>query len=68
MSSQYGEPSGGDHQSWGQGGWPDSWSPQQPGQHRQPEQPQQSAPPQGTYGKQGGYDIQQITPGDGVTK
>ncbi len=68
MSNQYGEPTGGDHQSWGQGGWPDSWSPQQPGQHRQPEQPQQSAPPQGTYGQQGGRHGGQPTPPPGYTQ
>jgi uncharacterized RDD family membrane protein YckC len=39
MSDQYEEPSGHDHQSWGQGGWPPS--PQSP----------ESGPPQGTYGQ-----------------
>ena len=38
MSDQYEEPSGHDHESWGQGGWPGS-SP--------------SGPPEGTYGQSG---------------
>jgi uncharacterized RDD family membrane protein YckC len=47
MSSQYEEPSGDDHQSWGQGGWPEAGRSPAP----------QPGPPQGTYGQpsQGGY-------------
>jgi uncharacterized RDD family membrane protein YckC len=46
MSNQYGEPSGGDQQSWGQGGWPQSGSSQSG--------PSQSGPPRGNYGQQDG--------------
>ena len=69
MSNQYGEPSGRDQQSWGEGGWPQSTPPrgsygQQGGQAGQPDQGgygqpggygQQSGYGQGGYGQQGGY-------------
>ena len=70
MSNQYGEPSGGDQQSWGEGGWPQSTPPRgsygqqrggrHSGGHSQPTPPpgygQQGEYGQGEYGQQGGYD------------
>jgi uncharacterized RDD family membrane protein YckC len=63
MSNQYGEPSGGDQQSWGEGGWPQSTPPrgsygQQRGGRHSGGHSQPTPPPgygqQGEYG-QGGY-------------
>ncbi len=59
MSNQYGEPSGGDQQSWGEGGWPQSTPPrgsygQQGGQGGQADQDGygQQDGSQGSYGQQ----------------
>jgi uncharacterized RDD family membrane protein YckC len=60
MSNQYGEPSGGDQQSWGEGGWPQSTPPrgsygQQGGPAGQPDQGGYAQPDsQGGYGQQDG--------------
>src|ERR1700761_294439 len=52
MSNQYDEPTGRDHESWGQGGWPPSSSqPSSQSQSQSQSQSPESGPPQGTYGQ-----------------